>query len=345
MNNLLKSLTIPVTGAIIITIISACTPGKAQTRGNDYKGSFQNEEFEAFDNGNSDDEIPAMNNKGKVSNSTDKYANSSKKSDSRNMRVKSANDDRQSGEYKEAKGKYSDSENFDYDADTNNNGRNESYENENSKNAGTQEKFFQKGMASWYGREFHGKATASGERFDMNDMTAAHKTLPFGTVVEVRNFENGKAVRLKINDRGPYRGNRIIDLSFGAAREIDMIKAGEVNVGIKVIKLGDKNAAGHSSAENRYVEPVADDESYTKVKSESRQDYSSDIKLQAGAFLSRKNAENLKGRIEGMTDRPVKVVQDGDLYKVRIEGLRDKKEMNRLKGILRDDNISSFSID
>ena len=65
--------------------------------------------------------------------------------------------------------------------------------------------FFQTGLASWYGREFNGKATASGERFDMNDSTAAHKTLPFGTIVEVTNLENGKSTRVKINDRGPYR--------------------------------------------------------------------------------------------------------------------------------------------
>ncbi len=344
MNTLLKSLSVPVTGAIIITIITACTPGKAQTRGNDYKGSFQSEEFEAFDNGSGDDEIPAMNNKGKKPDSGEKYANNSKNSDSRNMRVKSGDGrESQNREYKEAKGKYSDSENFDYESE-NGTGR-ESYENNTATREGAPEKYFQKGTASWYGREFHGKSTASGEKFDMNDMTAAHKTLPFGTVVEVTNLENGKAVRLKINDRGPYRGNRIIDLSFGAGREIDMIKAGEVNVGIKVIKLGDKNSANRTNSDSRYVEPVADDDSYRRVKSESTSDNDSGAKLQAGAFLSRKNAENLKSRIEGMTDRPVRVIQDGDLYKVRVEGLRDRKEMNRLKNILRDDNISSFSID
>ena len=148
------------------------------------------------------------------------------------MRVKSAgaNSGQGNGVNKEAKGKYSESEEFEYEADNGNKNRNNNYENQSEDGETVPEKFYQKGMASWYGREFHGKSTASGERFDMNDLTAAHKTLPFGTIVEVKNLENGKSVKLKINDRGPYRGNRIIDLSFGGAKEIGMVKTGEVNV-------------------------------------------------------------------------------------------------------------------
>ena len=284
MNKMLKSMSISFTLIAIIMLFFGCTSGKAQTKGDDYNGSFQNEEFDVFDG---DDEIPAMN-----KNNNNKYANT-------------------------------------YD---------DEYENKDN--------YYQQGLASWYGREFHGKTTASGDKFNMNELTAAHKTLPFGTIVEVKNFENGKTVRLKINDRGPYRGSRIIDLSYAGAKEIDMVKAGEANVGIKVLKLGNNSAASSYNSDKQYVEPVSDTYIYRNTKSEYQSDYSGDgLKLQAGAFYSRKNAENLKSRIEMMTDRSVRIVQEDGYYKVRIEGLHDAREMNRLRNILNEENISSFSVE
>lgn len=323
MNKLLKSISISLAGAIVMMLFIGCTPGKAQTRGNDYKGSFQSEEFEAFDNdnGSNDDVIPAMN-KTKSADSGKKYADNSKNNN--NPRVKS-----ESG-YNEVKGNYSESD---------------TYSDETDSDADVSEKFDQKGVASWYGREFHGKTTASGEKFDMNDMTAAHKTLPFGTIVEVKNLDNGRAVRLKINDRGPYRGNRIIDLSFGGAKEIGMVKTGEANVGIKVLKMGNSGAISAAKPSRKYVEPVSDDEEYVNVRSERESEYSSGLKLQAGAFYTRKNAENLKSKIENITDKPVKIVQDNEFFKVRVEGLKDKRDVNKVKSILSDESISSFVIE
>jgi rare lipoprotein A len=87
-----------------------------------------------------------------------------------------------------------------------------------------------RGKASWYGPGFHGKRTASGERFDMNDLTAAHRTLPFGSRVRVRNPQNGREVVVRINDRGPHVGDRIIDLSKAAAATLDLLQAGEAAV-------------------------------------------------------------------------------------------------------------------
>ena len=94
----------------------------------------------------------------------------------------------------------------------------------------------QVGMASYYGAEFHGRPTSSGEIFDMNGMTCAHRTLPLGTKVRVTNLENGKSIELKVNDRGPFVDGRIIDLSQGAAKKLDMIQSGIVMVRIEVIK-------------------------------------------------------------------------------------------------------------
>ena len=91
------------------------------------------------------------------------------------------------------------------------------------------------GQASWYGPGFNGKVTASGEVFNKMAMTAAHRQLPFGTVVRVTNLNNGRSVLVKINDRGPFHGKRIIDLSEGAAAEIGLREAGVGNVKIEIL--------------------------------------------------------------------------------------------------------------
>jgi rare lipoprotein A len=94
------------------------------------------------------------------------------------------------------------------------------------------------GIASWYGEEFAGRTTANGEIFDPLLLTAAHRTLPFGTVAEITNPKNGQKVRVRVNDRGPYIGNRIIDLSYAAARQIGLIEPGVGDVDIAVVTLG-----------------------------------------------------------------------------------------------------------
>lgn len=94
----------------------------------------------------------------------------------------------------------------------------------------------QVGMASWYGEDYHGNKTTSGEVYDMYKLTAAHCCLPLGTSVKVTNLANGKSVKVKINDRGPFKKDRIIDLSYAAAKEIGLIGAGTQKVKIKVIK-------------------------------------------------------------------------------------------------------------
>ena len=98
-----------------------------------------------------------------------------------------------------------------------------------------------KGKASYYSSDFHGRKTANGEIFNMYEKTAAHRTLPFNSIIQVRNIENNKSVIVRINDRGPFHNDRIIDLSYQAAKEIDMIEKGVVDIEIKIIKLGDNN--------------------------------------------------------------------------------------------------------
>lgn len=95
--------------------------------------------------------------------------------------------------------------------------------------------FRQRGLASWYGRHWHGRHTASGERYDMYAMTAAHKNLPFPTYVRVTNLENAKSVIVKVNDRGPFHGNRVIDLSYTAAVKLGVLARGTAHVEIEAI--------------------------------------------------------------------------------------------------------------
>ena len=91
------------------------------------------------------------------------------------------------------------------------------------------------GVASWYGPGFYGRRTANGEIFRKGTLTAAHRTLPFGTIVRVINLENGRSVNVRINDRAPFKYHRVIDLAHGAASELNMMHAGEINVRLEVL--------------------------------------------------------------------------------------------------------------
>jgi rare lipoprotein A len=91
------------------------------------------------------------------------------------------------------------------------------------------------GQASWYGKPHHGRPTTSGEIYDMNKLTAAHRTLPFGTRVLVTNLENGRTVEVRINDRGPFRRDRVLDLSYAAARQLGAVGEGVIPVNLRLL--------------------------------------------------------------------------------------------------------------
>lgn len=97
----------------------------------------------------------------------------------------------------------------------------------------TVRRFSQTGIASWYGRQFHGRKTASGDTFDMNALTAAHRSLPLNCYIRVTNKDNGRSVVVKVNDRGPFHGNRVLDLSFAAAKQIGVTNSGTAKVSIE----------------------------------------------------------------------------------------------------------------
>jgi len=174
--------------------------------------------------------------------------------------------------------------------------------------------FTQQGIASWYGKKFHGRRTSSGETYDMYAMTAAHKTIILPAYVEVTNIENGKKVVVKVNDRGPFHENRIIDLSYSAATKLDVVAKGTALVKIRVVDSGYKS---QKIPEKRGA-PV---ETLTP-------DYSpGDFFIQVGAFSELDNAENLRRKLNGIGNELVKisqvVVDNRSLYRVRIGPLSD----------------------
>jgi rare lipoprotein A len=97
----------------------------------------------------------------------------------------------------------------------------------------------QTGEASWYGEPYHGRRTSNGERYDMHRLTAAHPSLPFGTRVRVTNLDNGRSVEVRINDRGPFKRGRIVDVSFAAARSLGAVGPGVIPVRLRVVGLPD----------------------------------------------------------------------------------------------------------
>ena len=127
----------------------------------------------------------------------------------------------------------------------------------NYANAKNNSPMVQEGTASWYGGKFHGRKTASGERFNTYDLTAAHRTLPMNTLVKVTNLSNGKSVVVRINDRGPYAGKRVIDLSYSAANELGFVKRGVTKVRLERIPR----------AESKIIEENPNPEVYTVMDS------------------------------------------------------------------------------
>jgi rare lipoprotein A len=165
------------------------------------------------------------------------------------------------------------------------------------------EGYKERGVASWYGPDFHNKATSSGEPYDMYAMTAAHKTLPIPAYARVTNLANGRSVVVRINDRGPFVANRIIDLSYTAAHKLDMTRAGTVFVEVEVL-------TPESTADA--PRPVAAG--------------GSRLYLQTGAFGAAGNARNLAARLTAAGISNVAVVEpdrSSALHRVRIGPIAD----------------------
>lgn len=190
----------------------------------------------------------------------------------------------------------------------------------------------EEGLASWYGGKFHGRATASGEIYDMNRISAAHKQLPLGTVVQVKNRDNGKTLQVPINDRGPFIKGRIIDLSVAAARELGMFGDGLANVRIKVVRL---------APEKRQL-PISYPARGSRTANKPNRDRGGGFTIQAGAFSNRSSAVALARRLRRELDLDnVKVTKGGGLHRVQIERRR-RKAADAVLQRLKDAGIAAF---
>ena len=145
-----------------------------------------------------------------------------------------------------------------------------------------------KGVASWYGPNFHGKKTSNGEVYDMHKLTAAHKTLPMNTVVQVTNLKNNKSIQLRINDRGPFVKDRIIDLSLASARALDVYDHGTTEVKVKILGFNAQVDRPHKSGSS-----ASSGNNWLFSSKQNNQVALEKIKLQIGAFSSLQQAQSL----------------------------------------------------
>jgi rare lipoprotein A len=181
--------------------------------------------------------------------------------------------------------------------------------------------FRQRGLASWYGKRFHGQKTSSGERYDMYAMTAAHKTLPIPSYARVTRVATGRSVIVRINDRGPFHEGRIIDLSYAAAYRLGIIGTGSGEVEVEAIVPGAPATSESAAAESvpvaaAAVQPIAT----APLKAEPLAPEAvpaSGVFLQVGAFSSRDNAEKLRARLPS-SEAPGELVQLDSLWRVQL---------------------------
>jgi rare lipoprotein A len=172
------------------------------------------------------------------------------------------------------------------------------------------EGYLERGVASWYGPNFHGSNTSSGEQYDMYGMTAAHKTLPLPTYARVTNLSNGRSVIVRINDRGPFVANRLIDLSYTAAAKLDMIQGGTALVEVRALTPGVPDELTRS----------------TEVPTPA-------LYVQAGAYADPQNAQRTLARLQaaGLSDASVVSPPEGSrLYRVRLGPVHSVAQFDEL---------------
>jgi rare lipoprotein A len=191
------------------------------------------------------------------------------------------------------------------------------------------------GTASWYGSKFHGRRTSSGETYDMYALTAAHRSLPIPTYVRVTNLDNGKSLVVRVNDRGPFHGDRLIDLSYAAAVKLGFADSGTAPVRVRALSPGDGDEAKARTAS------VQGD-----VPDEASQEGT--IFIQVGAFAHFANAQEVRARVQGADVRPVEVSRgrtaDGErIYRVRV-GPVSASDQERILSALEGAGLGPFRV-
>ncbi len=191
------------------------------------------------------------------------------------------------------------------------------------------------GVASWYGEKFHGHKTSNGEVFDMYQVSAAHKSLPIPSFARVTNLDNNRSIIVRVNDRGPFHGDRLIDLSYAAAVKLGYADRGTARVSVEGIVA------------DRWSDSVAVTDSLRGQSDEVLRVSSQENRyLQVGAFAELASAHNLSSRLQSLTSRPVviRTVQSGEgnvLHRVRIGPLQNSDEIRQLTATVVAANLGS----
>jgi rare lipoprotein A len=225
------------------------------------------------------------------------------------------------------------------------------------------------GYAAWYGKELQGRPTASGELFDMNKMTAAHRDFPMNSLVLVKNLENGKKAMVKVNDRGPYVEGRVMDVSYSAARELGFAEKGTARVQLELVQAGEDNFLSKADGaapvkagkkrkvakdEEEIIEPVADldeadaDEDDGKIKSAGSKKEKlvfldgkkpKGFTVQVGAFKKKVNAERHRDEILEAYPEKAFIATNGKWHFVCLGDFKTRKQAKTFLKKLNDDGI------
>jgi rare lipoprotein A len=192
------------------------------------------------------------------------------------------------------------------------------------------------GIASWYGIPYHGRQAANGEIYNMNELTAAHRTLPFGAIVKVTSLTSSESVTVRITDRGPFVGDRIIDLSRQAAREIDMIGPGIMKVRLQLVAYGPPRAAGAKRVIQEQEQPPEQAQAQAQAQEPVIQEFTG-YAVQVGLFNDKAKAENLKAHLSRKYQPVTLVAREGarTQWRVLVGDKPTEEEAQALAAILR----------
>ena len=176
--------------------------------------------------------------------------------------------------------------------------------------------------ASYYAEDFHGKKTSNGERFNMNDLTCAHKSLPFDTILKVTNLANGKSVQVRVNDRGPFVASREIDLSKAAAIKLGMIGSGTAKVKLEIVKKGPDTKLSRQTAASaaKIMNKIAPATSTVNTSTTPKKlDPGTYWDIQLGAFKSKENAKKFATKVSKAGFKDIVLQTSGEVTRVAIK--------------------------
>lgn len=216
------------------------------------------------------------------------------------------------------------------------------------------------GKASWYGEKFHGYATASGEIYDMYKMTAAHRSLPLPTYARITNTDNGSSVIVKVNDRGPFHGDRLLDLSYAAAARLDILQQGTGNVRIEAIdpvawqarhdnarpteQVSWSTTDSASETADAAVTPSTSTAVTRTPTTNTPAQGAERLYLQVAALGSVNSAQALQARLQSEFGRPVRVASDASVHRVQVGPVKDRLALEALRRELHSAGYEVFTI-